>query len=141
AAGIFPGLLLSAAFGAYILWRVRRSTGRGVWRPDLRELLTATREGIWSIIAPVVILGGIYTGMFSPTEAAGIACVYGIFVVWPIHREIGLRGIFESAARSMYLTAQIFVIVAAAAVYSWLLTTNGAPQTLATFITGLDVSP
>jgi C4-dicarboxylate transporter, DctM subunit len=138
AAGIMPGLVLSAFFAAYILWYVSRRGERGRPQFSWREFVAATRDGIWSIGAPLVILGGIYTGVFSPTEAAGIACVYGIVVVWLVYGELDLLGIFDSAARSLYLTAQIFVIVAAAAVYSWLLTISGAPKALADAIVGAD---
>jgi len=67
--------------------------------------------------------------------------VYAIIVVGLVYREIGPREIFESAARSMYLTAQVFVIVAAAGLFSWTLTVGGAPQALAAFIKALDVPP
>jgi C4-dicarboxylate transporter DctM subunit len=85
----------------------------------------------------VIILGGIYTGIFSPTGAAGVACIYAMIVVGLVYRELGLRDIFRIAARSMYLTAQIFIIVACAGVYSWLLTVSGAAQAATDFINGL----
>jgi C4-dicarboxylate transporter DctM subunit len=141
AAGIFPGLVLAAFFGAYIWYYVTRRGERGAARFDLAEFLAATRDGIWSILAPVFVLGGIYAGVFSPTEAAGAACVYAMIVVGLVYREISPREIFASAARSMYLTAQVFVIVAAAGLFSWTLTVGGAPQALAGFIRGLDVPP
>jgi len=137
AAGIFPGLVLAAAFGAYILYYTARRGDRGGVPFRLTEFLAATRAGIWSIAAPVIILGGIYSGVFSPTEAAGVACVYAMIVVGLVYREIGWREIFRTAARSMYLTAQIFVIVACAGVYSWLLTVSGAAQAATDFINGL----
>ncbi|MEX0730746.1 MAG: TRAP transporter large permease [Aquisalimonadaceae bacterium] len=141
AAGILPGLVLAAFFGAYIWWYTLRS-GLGKGLPfSLREFLAATRDGIWSIAAPVVVLGGIYAGIFSPTEAAGIACVYALAVVGLLYREIGWREIFQSASRSMYLTAQIFVIVAVAGVYGWLLTINGVPQALTGAITDINIPP
>ena len=141
AAGIFPGFVLAAFFGAYIWYYVTRRGERGSARFNLAEFLAATRDGIWSILAPVFILGGIYAGVFSPTEAAGAACVYAIIVVGLVYREIGPREIFDSAARSMYLTAQVFVIVAAAGLFSWTLTVGGAPQALAAFIKSLEVPP
>jgi C4-dicarboxylate transporter, DctM subunit len=141
AAGIGPGMLLALFFAAYIYAYVTRRGERGAGRFDLHEFLAATRDGVWSIAAPVLILGGIYTGVFSPTEAAGVACVYAIIVVWLVYGEVSLAGIFESAWRSMYLTAQIFVIVAAAGVYSWLLTVNGAPAALAAWVTALEMPP
>jgi C4-dicarboxylate transporter, DctM subunit len=140
AAGIFPGLLLAGFFAAYIYYYA--------WRRDIREVesvswsgfVSATRDSIWALGAPVIILGGIYAGVFSPTEAAGVACVYAMVVAMMIHREIGWRELFDVAADSIYLTAQIFIIVAAAGVYSWLLTVTGAAQIAIDFIEGLDVS-
>lgn len=137
AAGILPGLVLAIFFGAYIWAAAGRAGSRGTTPFRASEFLAATRDGIWSIAAPVFILGGIYTGVFSPTEAAGVACVYAMIVVGPIYREVGPRDIFHTAARSMYLTAQIFIIVAAAGVYSWLLTVSGVGQAAAQFINGL----
>jgi C4-dicarboxylate transporter, DctM subunit len=141
AAGIAPGLVLALCFGTYIYWYARRRGERPQGRFEVREFLAATRHGVWAIAAPVFILGGIYTGVFSPTEAAGIACIYGIVVVVFIHRETSLRGVFESASRSMYLTAQIFVIVASAGVFSWLLTVNGVPAALTQWVQDLDAPP
>ena len=140
AAGVFPGLVLAVFFAVYIylyaVWR-RESPGGSSFR--LSEFLAATRHGTWSIIAPVVVLGGIYTGVFSPTEAAGVACVYAMFVTVLVYREISPGELFRIAARTMYLTAQIFCIVAVAAVYSWLLTVNGVAAIVVGFIQGLDL--
>ena len=140
-AGIVPGLVLAFFFALTIAWTVRRSNeGRGMpFR--LREFWAATRDGVWSIAAPVVVLGGIYTGIFSPTEAAGIACVYAIIVVALVYRELSWRDILDSAARSMYLTSQVFVIVAAAGVFSWLLTVNGVPQAIVASVLAVDLPP
>lgn len=141
AAGILPGLLLALCFGLTIAWMVRRGDEGRVTRFRWHEFWQATRDGAWSIAAPVIVLGGIYAGVFSPTEAAGIACVYAMVVVGFVYREMTLRQIVQSAGRSMYLTAQVFVIVAAAGVYSWLLTIQGVPQQLVSTVTGLDVPP
>ena len=141
AAGIMPGLVLSAFFAAYILWHCARRGEKALGRFNGAEFWAATRDGIWSISAPVFILGGIYAGVFSPTEAAGVACIYALIVVGLVYREISPREIFESATRSMYLTAQVLIIVAAAGVYSWLLTISGAPAAAVAFVTGLDVPP
>ncbi len=141
AAGVFPGLVLAGFFGAYIwyyAWRRREGAGK---RFELGEFLAATRDGIWSIAAPVFVLGGIYAGIFSPTEAAGIACVYAIVVVVLVYGELSWAEVFRTASRSMFLTAQVFVIVASAGVFSWLLTINGVPQALAETVTGLNVPP
>jgi C4-dicarboxylate transporter DctM subunit len=141
AAGIVPGILLAGFFALYIyLYAVwRREKPGAPFR--LAEFLAATRHGVLSILAPVVVLGGIYTGVFSPTEAAGIACVYAILVTVLIYREVTLRDMFRIAARTMYLTAQILSIVAVAAVYSWLLTVNGVAAQAVSFIQELTNEP
>lgn len=79
------------------------------------------------------ILGGIYSGMFSPTESAGIACVYAMLVTRYVYREISWAQILEIATDSAFLTGQIMIIVAAASVFSWLLIINQVPQTLIAF--------
>ncbi len=141
AAGVGPGLVLAAFFAIAVIAYVRRS-GEGRGKPfSWREFAAATRDGIWAIAAPVAVLGGIYAGVFSPTEAAGIACVYAIIVVGLVYREMGWRAILKSAAQSTYLTAQVFVIVASAGVFSWLLTVNGVPQALVKSVTALQVEP
>jgi C4-dicarboxylate transporter DctM subunit len=141
AAGIVPGLVLAAVFALAILWIVRRSSeGRGEpfrWA----EFWAATRDGVWSILAPVAVLGGIYAGVFSPTEAAGIACIYAMLVVGLVYREMGWSDILQSAGRSMFLTAQVFVIVAAGGVFAWLLTVNDVPQGLVRSVLALEMPP
>ena len=139
AAGIVPGLLLAAMFGVYIYIHAVRAGVREGGTLSFSRFITATRRGVWALGAPVIILGGIYSGIFSPTEAAGVACVYAIFVTMVIYREVDLAGLIDTAANSAYLTAQVFIIVAAAGVYSWLLTVSGAAQTAVDFIAGLDM--
>jgi C4-dicarboxylate transporter, DctM subunit len=140
AAGIFPGLLLAGFFAVYIYYYARRRGIRDVEQVSWAGFLGAFRDSIWALGAPVIILGGIYAGIFSPTEAAGVACIYAMVVALAVHREIGLRELIDAAADSVYLTAQIFIIVAAAGVYSWLLTVTGAAQLAVDFIENLDVS-
>ena len=141
AAGIIPGFVLAGFFAAYIFVYAARRGIRDVERVSWRGFLRATRKGIWALGAPVIILGGIYAGWFAPTEAAGVACVYAIIVALVIHREVGVRELFEVAADSVYLTAQIFVIVAVAGVYSWLLTVTGSAQIAVDYIAGLEMEP
>ena len=140
-AGIFPGLLMSLMMGGYIYWyAARRDIREG--RPfEMREFLRASKSGIWALGTPGIILGGIYAGVFSPTEAAGIACVYAILVTKFIYGDISWRGIWDVSINSMYLTAQVLIIVAGAGVFSWLLTVSGIPQAAVAAIQALDVPP
>ena len=141
AAGLVPGIVMAGCLALTIFWVVGRGAeGRG--KPfSLAEFLAATRDGIWSILAPIAVLGGIYAGIFSPTEAAGIACVYAMLVVGLVYRELGAFEILLSAGRSMVLTAQVFIIVAAGGVFSWLLTVNNIPQSLVAWVLALKLEP
>ena len=125
AAGVIPGIVLAAIMALYVYFYARWKGLDGGTRFAWPAFVSALKEGAWAIMMPVIVFGGIYGGVFSPTEAAGVACVYAIFVSMLIHREIGWREFWDVAVTSMYLTAQIFLIVAVAGVFSWLLTTSG----------------
>jgi C4-dicarboxylate transporter DctM subunit len=141
AAGIVPGIVLAVLMSLY-LYAYARCVGVRDGHPfSWLVLANSLKEGVWSIGAPVLIFGGIYGGVFSPTEAAGAACVYVIFVTMVVHREIGWRELWNVAVNSMYLTAQIFLIVAVAGVFSWILTTNGVARSAVETIARLDLQP
>ena len=141
AAGIVPGLVLGGIFAIYIYGSSFRE-GLEVRQPfTWREFLAASREGLWSLGAILVIFGGIYSGVFSPSEAAGVACVYAIGVAAFIYREVTFRDIFDIAARSVILTATIFIIVAVAGLFGWLLLISGAAGATANFIQHLNAPP
>jgi C4-dicarboxylate transporter DctM subunit len=137
AAGIGPGLLLAGLFGMYIYYYSLRSGIRDIGRFSLRQFLLATRDSVWALGAILTIFGGIYSGIFSPTEAAGVACVYAIFVSFFVYRETTIADIFEAGARTMYLTGLIFIIVSVAGLYAWLLTISGIAQDTVSLITSL----
>ncbi len=140
-AGILPGLLLSGMLALAVLIYA--------WYKDIREgepfsivnIGRATRRAFWALLTPIIVLGSIYGGIVSPTEAGGIACVYALFVTVVIHRDLGLRDVLAISAGSALLTAQIMIIVAAAGIFSWILTITGFQTTLVSFVSGLDVAP
>src|SRR5262245_25851316 len=138
AAGIVPGLVLGGIFGVYIYARSFHE-GLEARQPfTWAELAASSRDGLWSLGAIVVIFGGIYSGAFSPSEAAGVACVYAIVVAVFIYREVTVGDIFQVAVRSAILTATIFVIVAVAGLFGWLLTISGVAGAAAGFIQHLN---
>jgi len=138
AAGIIPGLVLGGVFGLYIYWYSVKANIEVQRKFTWEEFFAASKEGIWPLGCIVVIFGGIYSGVFSPTEAAGVSCVYAIFVGYFIFGEVDLRAIFQIAARSMFLTATIFLIVSVAGVFGWLLTISGVASTLSDGISSLN---
>lgn len=141
AAGLVPGLVLALFYGLCIYRYSRREGDQGGAPFSGREFVAATRDGAWAIAAPVAVLGGIYAGIFSPTEAAAVACVYAIVVSRFVYREASARQIFDCASRSMYLTSQIFIILACAGVYSWLLTVSGTAAAVTQYVLELQLAP
>jgi C4-dicarboxylate transporter DctM subunit len=141
AAGIGPGLLLAGLFAIYIYFHSVRAGIAESGRFSIWELVLATRNGLWALSAIGIIFGGIYSGVFSPTEAAGVACIYAIIISYFVYREVTLTELFETAARAMYLTALIFIIISVAGLYAWLLTISGIAQQAADFITGMHAQP
>jgi C4-dicarboxylate transporter DctM subunit len=136
-AGIVPGLLVAGMLAVYVV-------GRAYWLRIPPEPSTSRSEvaerfvrAIWALAAPVVILGGVYGGVFTPTEAAGVACIYSLVVSVFIHREMNGRQLVDTILDSAKLVAQIMVIVAAAGTYSYVITTSGLPGKLVSFITEL----
>ncbi len=141
AAGILPGIVIATVMSLFIVFQAHRhglSKSAG-FRWDV--FLAATKHSVWALGTPVIILGGIYAGFFSPTEAAGIACVYAALVSKFAYREASWRKILDMAASSVFLTAQIMIIAASAGVFSWLLTISGVPQATTAYVGGLDVAP
>ena len=137
AAGIGPGLLLSGMFGVYIYYHSISVGITDTGKFSFIGFLQATKDGVWALGAIAIIFGGIYSGVFSPTEAAGVASVYAIFVSYFIYRETTLYEIFETGARAMFLTGLIFIIVAVAGLYAWLLTISGIAQDTVSLITSM----
>src|SRR5438552_6424182 len=132
--------MIAAMRALYVMFRARRENF-GAGEPfRLKVFLTAFGRSLWALGAPVIILGGIYGGVFSPTEAAAVACVYAAFVTAFIFRELGWRDIVEAAAATVLFTGQILIIVACAGVFAWLLTVNQIPAAVTAWLQSLNVS-
>jgi C4-dicarboxylate transporter DctM subunit len=137
AAGIGPGLLIAALLAGYVFLYARY---RGIDQGEpfvAPRFLRALGRGIWALGAPFIILGGIYGGVFSPTEAAAVACVYAVVVTRLVYRDVGWDGVMTCAASTVRFTAQVFIIVSCAAVFSWLLTVNQVPATIVQWLQGM----
>lgn len=137
--GVIPGLFIGVVVACYVYFYALRNDIREGSAFSLRALFDALRKGAWALGTPVIILGGIYAGIFSPTEAAGVAGVYAIVVTVSVYKEITWSGVWAVAVDSVVLTAQVMVIVAAAGVFSWLLTVSGIPQAVVGFIQDISV--
>ncbi len=137
AAGVIPGLMLAGMLAVYVIWFARRN-GIGAGEAfDGKRFLRATGRGVWALGAPFIILGGIYGGVFAPTEAAGVACVYAAFVTRFVYRELSWRDIMRAAGTTAIFTGQVLIIVSCAAVFAWLLTVNQVPATVVSWLQAL----
>lgn len=140
AAGVFPGILAGLALIIPAVWMARRhkmgQLEASLPRPPFWKSL---REAIWGLAAPVVILGGMRAGWFTPTEAAVVAVFYGLFVGMVIHRTIKLRDLFAIFREAGELSAVILLVVALAGVFAFSLSTLGVidPITRAIVNSGL----
>ena len=134
-AGILPSLLIGVIDAIYVLIYARIKAVPLTSGARWKNIWASTKEASWAIGTIVVIFGGIYGGVFTPTEAAGVAVVYSLFVAMFIYREIGLRELWQVIVSSVYLIAQILIIVTGAGIYSWLMTTSGIPRQM---IGGID---
>ncbi len=130
-AGIIPGLLMGLTFAIAALFYLRndkniirreKSTWKGIW--------TTFRKAFWGLLTPVIILGGIYGGIFTPTEAAGVAVVYGLFVGIFVYREIKVTALFRIFVDASVSSAIIMFIMGCAGAFTWILTTSAVAAKL-----------
>lgn len=140
-AGIVPGVLIGVLVVIYISVYARIERVPLMSKARWANIAQTTRSAIFALIAPVFILGGIYGGVFTPTEAAGVACVYSMLVSRYIYKELTWKQIWAVAQGSTKLVAQILVIVAAAGVYAWMITTSGFPAKLVEMIQAIGLGP
>ena len=140
-AGIVPSLLIGLVDVVYVVFYSRSRQVAAGAKTSWPKIRAATRDASWALGTPFVIFGGIYGGVFTPTEAAGIAAIYSIVVTMFIYRDIGWRELWRITLASVFLISQILIVVTAAGIYSWLLTTSGIPQHIVTSMIALELAP
>lgn len=133
-AGIVPGIMMGVAIMLAWRWSIKRDNPRVEPKRSMAERLVETRNALWALVLPVVIIGGLKFGLFTPTEAAVIAAAYSLFVGVVIYREIKITDLFGLMYRAAETTAVIMFLVAAAGVSAWLITTANIPQQLAEMV-------
>jgi tripartite ATP-independent transporter DctM subunit len=139
AAGMIPGILAGLAIIVPILiisW-LKDFGGKTRGTGDALTVWGTFKEAIWGLMAPVIILGGMRIGAFTPTEAAVIAVAYGLFIGFFIYRTLTLRDVYEMLVEAGELSAVILIVVALASVFAWSISTLGIVQPIADAIVGL----
>jgi C4-dicarboxylate transporter DctM subunit len=137
-AGIGPGLLLTSAMAVYALW-VCRHTEREPWSG--REVGAALVDGIWALLMPVLILGGIYSGVFTPTESAAIAVVYALLIECFIYKELTLQELAAVTVSTSRLLGALFPVLMLAFSLNMFLTYQQVPEQLVGWLSEQSSNP
>ncbi|MFC0220817.1 tripartite ATP-independent transporter DctM subunit [Pseudochelatococcus lubricantis] len=141
-AGIVPGILIAFAMCAVNWYISRKRNYRGQSElPPLTEILSNTWKAIPALMLPVIILGGMRAGWFTPTEASVVAVFYALLCGKYVYRTLEWKAVPDILARSALLSASVLIIIALSAAFAWLLTIEGLPQLMADWLIGMDLSP
>lgn len=140
-AGIIPGLLTAAGFMLVSYFYAKRHNIPTERRTSGKELLAAVRDGSWALLAPIVILGGIYGGIFTPTEASMVGVLYGLIVGLFVYRDLRLRDLPQLVLNSMRTTATIMFIICMAYGFAWLMASEQIPAQLSEYLLAVSDNP
>lgn len=133
-AGIAPGLIMGMTLMLVWWWLMRSEDLESLPKASGKERLAALKEGVWALLLPVIIIGGIRFGVFTPTEAAVVAAVYAIFVSVVIYREVTFSSFVRILVNAGRATAMVMFLVGCAMVTAWLITVAQLPQQLAALL-------
>lgn len=136
-AGVVPGLILAAMLGVTTYWRARKNNYPRLPRASFRERWNAFRESIWGLMLIVIIMGGIYGGIFTPTEAAGVSAVYAFFIAVFVYKDIKLREVPKVLLSSAAMSAMLLYIITNAVMFAFILTSEQIPQAMSAWIVDL----
>lgn len=140
-AGIVPGLVLTAIFVIYAIIRSRGGGYRAYEPASWKERLQVTRKNLWGIALPIIIIGGIYSGAFTPTEAAAVGLVYSLFITLVVYRTLSLKDLPEICLRSVGTSCMITMIIAGALLFGRVMTLLEIPQQLTQMVIDAGLSP
>ena len=140
-AGVVPGLLLGVILMVAIYIVARKMNLPAMPRATFREFLSAARKAVWGLLLMVIILGGIYTGMFTPTEAAAVAAVYAGFVALFVYKDMTIRECPKVLLESGKLSIMLMFIIANAMLFAHVLTTEQIPQTITAWVVDMGLQP
>jgi len=136
-AGILPGILLTLVMMVTIVVIARKENMPRQERVSFKEVVRTFREALWGLMLVVIILGGIYAGIFTPTEAAAVSAVYAFFIAVFVYRDISLKHVPEVLVDASRITVMLMFIIANAFMFAFLLTTEQIPQLASEFLVGL----
>jgi len=140
-AGVVPGIVLGLMLMFAVWWRAGKLQITPPPKASMGEVFRSFRESMWGLALLVIIMGGIYGGVFTPTEAAAVSAVYALFVALVIYRDLKVKDMPEVFLESAKTTVMLMFIVANALLFAHVLTTERIPQTIAEHILAVGMSP
>lgn len=140
-AGIGPGILMTVSLGIVIYIQSKRYGLKSDDKFSFSEVLRTFKEGFWGLLMPVIILGGIYGGIFTPTESAAIGAFYGFIVSVFIYRELKIKDLGRVLLEAAKNTAMVMFILFAAGFFGWILVYHNIPQMVASSLMELSQNP
>jgi len=139
-AGVVPGLMLASMLGATTFYRAWKNDYPRMPKASWGEAFEAFRKSIWGLLLIVIVLGGIYAGMFTPTEAAAISAVYAFVIAVFVYRDMTLSDVPRVLLGSANMSAMILYIVTNAVLFSFLMTSEQIPQAMTNWVTSSGLS-
>jgi C4-dicarboxylate transporter, DctM subunit len=136
-AGILPGIVLTAVMMATIVVIARKQNMPRQQRVPIAEVARTFREALWGLMLVVIILGGIYAGIFTPTEAAAVSAVYALFIAVFVYKDMKFRDVPKVLVEASRVTVMLMFIIANAYMFAFVLTTEQIPQLASNFLVGL----
>jgi C4-dicarboxylate transporter DctM subunit len=130
-AGVVPGLVLATMLGLTTWWRARKKDYPRLPKASWGERLRTFRQSVWGLLLIVVVIGGIYSGIFTPTEAAAMSAVYAFFVAVFVYKDLTLRKVPKVLLDSANMSAMLLYIITNAVMFSFLMTSEQIPQVMA----------
>jgi C4-dicarboxylate transporter DctM subunit len=140
-AGVIPGILIALSISIITYIYAKKIGIKGDRKATFTEFLSSIRAGIWAIIMPIIIIGGIVSGFFTPTESGAIAVVYALFVGLVIYREIKIKDLPRVILKAAAMTGMCLLIVAGASIFSWLVAYGKLPTIVIEILTNITDSP
>ncbi len=133
-AGVIPGMMLALLLGSVTWYRARKNNYPRLPKATTKERLLAFKESVWGLLLIVIVLGGIYSGAFTPTEAAAMSAVYAFFVAVFVYKDMPLKNIPKVLRDSANMSAMLLYIITNAVLFSYLMTSEQIPQIMADWI-------
>lgn len=140
-AGVVPGAMLATSLGLTTWYRARKNNYPRLPKASFAQRMKALRESFWGLSLIVLVIGGIYSGIFTPTEAAAVSAVYAFIVAVFIYKDLNLKQVPKVLLDSASMSAMLLYIITNAVLFSFLMTSEGVPQAMASWLIDMGFGP